>query len=1126
MAQPHIIADRYKNEGLLGKGGMGAVYLARDLKLFERHVAVKLLREDLDDEQVRLRFVREAQSAATLRHKNIVTILDFGDHEGQPYLVIEFIEGETLGQLIKRRAPLPLSRRLQLIEELCSGLGHAHRAQVVHRDIKPANLMIASADQQLKILDFGIARLGESSLTQTGGLLGSVNYMSPEQVGGGSRVDHRSDIFSVGTVLYELLSYRQAFPGNPQSGVFGRICNQPPEPLERFCPGVDERIFRIVDKALAKDTADRYQDLDVMRREIVRAQEIARRERGDAYDTTKPAGATTVLLGSGADAPAQVDATIDGARRAFEQGDFGAAIDACERLLEAEPTRMTAAALLERARTAQVSRQIEEWLTDAQREMDRGSLSVASALIDRAEVLSPTSPQVRAIRASLDKARAMRLVSEARQQFADGDHAAALERLSAYRPPNTVVDAAYEELKSEADRHREVTDLVSRASQCLKRTEFEAGLALVAQALARAPEDPSALALKQQLDAAWTRYAEKLVQKARKRYDSGNTEAAVQLLAGATRSHPLIDAALGELRSATLDRTVLLRKASARGQAVVPEPGVKPRTPGFPVWQLGAASVVIVAAGLVWVVVSRPDLPFLPDAADDAPSAIASTAAVSEPGQAETGPVTVVPPEAPDVASAAAADPSPQTAVTPPPAPVEPADVPAGPPLVEESQEIAALLTEGNDAIAAGRYPDAVTAYEEVLTLEPDNGQASSMLARVNALVEQQSRIDQEVRRFIAEAEGLTRDRTYDTAIQQYAAALRLDPSNAQAIAGQEETRAMSARADAALSSVAGGEANVAALTAPGPGGCARGAPLTVTELDVLLSGGVPGGPIRQLVVTCGATFILDAAAVSRVRSLGATDELLRVLASPTSPAAGAAWTSPIDRQDMVWVPPGQFQMGSPDGEPGRDDDELQHAVTLDRGFWLDVSEVSNAAYRRFIVANTAWRKTRINARFQDGNYLQDWTGTDYPAGTENDPVVFVSWYAARAYAAWAGKRLPSEAEWEYAGRAGTSSQYWWGDEFDTRRVRSARSVGTLDPLRRSAWGAYDLVGGVWEWTASLFQAYPSRRGDGRDDPDANGARVVRGGYWGGGEPFLRVANRSSENATLTNDTLGFRTVR
>ena len=1088
-AQPRIIADRYKIERPLGKGGMGAVYLARDLKLFERLVAVKLLREDLDDEQVRLRFVREAQSAATLRHKNIVTILDFGDYEGQPYLVIEFIEGETLGQLIKRRAPLPLTRRLQLIEELCSGLGHAHRAQVIHRDIKPANLMIATGDQQLKILDFGIARFGESSMTQTGGLLGSVNYMSPEQVGGGRRVDYRSDIFAVGTILYELLSYQQAFPGSPQSGVFGRICHESPEPLERLCPGVDKNIFRIVGKALlAKDAADRYQDLEVMRREIVRAQEIERRERGDAYDTTKATGATTVLFGSGVDGSEQVHATVEGARQAFDRGDFAAAIDACEQVLEAEPTRMTAAAILERARTAQVSGQIEEWLTEAKNEMEGGSLSAASAVIDRAEVLSPASPKVRAVRASLDKARALRLVSEARQQFAGGDHAAALKRLSAHRPPNTAVDGAYEALKSEADRHSEAADLVSRASRCLQRTEFEEGLALVAKALTVAPDDPSALALKQQLDSAFT--------------------------------------------APTVAPTVVLKKDPARGQAAVPEPEVTSRTRGFPVWQLGAGSVAVAAIGLVWIVVSGRNLPFLPDASDedDAPiaaSIAAGAAGVTGPGQAETESVTAAPPsESPDVPEAAATDPLPPTAETAPPAPVEPTPAPADPPVVEESP-VVTLLTEGNDAVADGRYPDAVTAYEEeVLVLEPDNGEASSMLARVNALVEQQSRIDQEVTRLVTQAEGLTRDRTYDTAIQRYADALRLDPSNAQAIAGQAETQALSARAGAALSSVAGGDANVAALSAPGSSGCARGAPLTIAELDALLSGGVPGGPIRQLAATCGSTFILDAAAVTRVRSLGATDEILRILAPPPGPAAGAAWTSPIDRRDMVWVPPGRFQMGSPDGEPGRDGDELRHAVTLEGGFWLDVSEVSNAAYRRFILANPTWQKTRINARVQDGDYLRDWSGTNYPAGAGNDPVVFVSWPAALAYAAWAGKRLPSEAEWEYAGRAGTSSRYWWGDEFDARRVRSARSVGTLDPLRRSAWGAYDLIGGVWEWTASLSRPYPYRRGDGRDDPNAGGARVVRGGYWDSGESFLRVANRSSEDPTLTNDTLGFRTAR
>jgi tRNA A-37 threonylcarbamoyl transferase component Bud32/tetratricopeptide (TPR) repeat protein len=545
--QPRIIAGRYEIERPLGKGGMGAVYLARDLKLFERHVAVKLLREDLDDEQVRLRFVREAQSAASLRHQNIVTILDFGDHEGQPYLVIEFIEGETMYQIIKRKAALPLSRKLQLMEELCSGLGHAHKEHVVHRDIKPPNLMITSADQQLKILDFGIARLGESSMTQTGGLLGSVNYMSPEQVGSGGRVDYRSDIFAVGVIFYELLSYKQAFPGTPQNGVFSRICHDPPKPLQGFCPDLDSRIIRIVDKAMEKDAAERYSDLGTMRRDIARVRALEQGIRGD-QDVEDSSAATTVLLGS-TEAVDDIGATVESARRAFDQGEFSAAIVACERVLEAEPTRATAAALLERARAAQTDTQIEQWLGEARREVERGAFTGANALVDRAEMVSPNSPRVRATRASIDKARATQAVAKARQRFENGDYDAALNVLADHSPPNTLVSAAYEELRGKVDRNRQIADLMSRASACLEDGRFGKGLELVAEVQELVPDDSAALQLRRDLDTRLAERVERLVREAREQFAGGDLDGAIDRLAAHDPPDPVVTAACEELRT-------------------------------------------------------------------------------------------------------------------------------------------------------------------------------------------------------------------------------------------------------------------------------------------------------------------------------------------------------------------------------------------------------------------------------------------------------------------------------------------------------------------------------------------------------------------------------------------------
>src|SRR5688572_4468403 len=160
---------------------MGSLYLARDPGL-DRLVAIKLLREECrDDPELRERFIREARSVARLRHPNIVVVFDVGEDDGRPFMAMEYIAGETLTHVLRRRPPLPLARRIGLVEELCAGLAHAHSAGIVHRDIKPANIML-DAEGVLKILDFGIARLANSGMTQDGMLMGSVNYMSPEQV--------------------------------------------------------------------------------------------------------------------------------------------------------------------------------------------------------------------------------------------------------------------------------------------------------------------------------------------------------------------------------------------------------------------------------------------------------------------------------------------------------------------------------------------------------------------------------------------------------------------------------------------------------------------------------------------------------------------------------------------------------------------------------------------------------------------------------------------------------------------------------------------------------------------------------------------------------------------------------
>ena len=267
LAAPPATIGRYQLRERIAHGGMGVLHLAFD-PVTEREVALKVLR--VDSEDLRERFLSEARLAARLQHPNIVTIYDVGAHEDQPFIAMEFIAGETLAQLVHRRAPLALSRRIALVEQLCVGLAYAHRHGIVHRDVKPANLMISRDSGVLKVLDFGVAgRLDADPGAEGQMLMGTPNYMSPEQVVG-QPSDHRSDIFSVGLVLYELLAYRQAFSGESQQSILLKVLHESPLPLASLIPGIDPALPAIVDRALEKSADRRYPDLEAMRSDLSR----------------------------------------------------------------------------------------------------------------------------------------------------------------------------------------------------------------------------------------------------------------------------------------------------------------------------------------------------------------------------------------------------------------------------------------------------------------------------------------------------------------------------------------------------------------------------------------------------------------------------------------------------------------------------------------------------------------------------------------------------------------------------------------------------------------------------------------------------------------------------------------
>ncbi len=300
-----VLDGRYLIEAQIGRGGMGDVYLARHHWL-DRQFAIKVLRPPLGvNPKMRKRFASEAECSGRLSHPNLVSVVDFGETpDGLLYLVMEFISGCPLTQVIAAEAPLPQSRVIGLLRQICQGLAHAHDAGLVHRDLKPSNILIDSSNDgdDVRIVDFGLARSADSAVTQqltsVGFVLGTPRYMAPEQASG-EDIDHRADLFALGLVTYEMLCGLSPFKGDSVEVVKQNLCHTPPQIAERV-PGliVNEELERIVHKLMEKDPAARFQSAHSVI-EALDALEVPVRYRGDTHDTVvvrDPAGSDDSAL--------------------------------------------------------------------------------------------------------------------------------------------------------------------------------------------------------------------------------------------------------------------------------------------------------------------------------------------------------------------------------------------------------------------------------------------------------------------------------------------------------------------------------------------------------------------------------------------------------------------------------------------------------------------------------------------------------------------------------------------------------------------------------------------------------------------------------------------------------------
>lgn len=535
---------RYDIVERLGAGAMGMVYRAKD-PVLNRTVAIKVLPHASDE--LRDRFAQEARAAASLRHPGVVTIYDVGEDEGRPFIAMECLEGETMAALIARRAPLVIDQRLQLIIDLCEGLGYAHQHDLIHRDIKPANLMVTP--QGLKILDFGLARLvastGHGALTTAGSVIGTAHYMSPEQVLG-TTADHLSEVFAVGLVLYELLTYRKAYPGNSSPVVMYDIVHKPPPDVREVLPQIDEELATVVTASLEKDRARRYTSLERLAGDLMRIRaRLVRSAEESTYsvEMTEATIAPATEMGMRTPTPAppptptplptRPDATVRNLsqlaeRRAaqigqilraaedhLEAGRFEVAIERAEDALLLEVDNPGALDLLARAQSRIDERYVAELVLQADAQRAQQAFDQAEELIRQALAVRPSSASALAM---------SRVIVQERRAADDA-----------------------------AARRREIQEAVARAAGQLEAGEFEAAVTSATAALAIQGGHLPARAIKQRALAAIEERRRReaheaaavdLVGQARELAEREDFDAALELLRALTPPHPLVDEAI------------------------------------------------------------------------------------------------------------------------------------------------------------------------------------------------------------------------------------------------------------------------------------------------------------------------------------------------------------------------------------------------------------------------------------------------------------------------------------------------------------------------------------------------------------------------------------------------------
>jgi serine/threonine-protein kinase len=544
---------KYRILGILGVGGMGVVYRGLD-NAVGREVAIKTITEATDE--LRHRFMLEARSGI-LNHPNIVTVYDFGEQDGNPYIVMEFVPGDTLENLLKNGRKFTLIEKLEIIGQLCAGLGYAHRKGVIHRDIKPANIMV-QPDGNIKIVDFGVARLeNRSGHTQTGMVIGTFHYISPERLLGKS-ADGRADIWSAGVILYLLLTGRLPFPGDDPATLH-RVVREPHDPVSSLVPGTPAAIDHLIDHALAKDPMDRYETAEDMAADIevvndgLKQEHVAEALGGvrsqmerEQWTSVRPVLLDLLRLNpqntevkkllrevqekvSRQQKTMQVHQLLAEADEAVNARRFAEALDMYSQAAGIDRENPELAQKIEQARALkEMADRVASLIEQSKEARKRNDYTSAGELIDRAIQLDDRNTDLRNERAQIfqeaeraSRERARRQYSDAaRGQLAARQFTDAIQSLRAaleIDPTDAETQRLFQEAvdRQEEQRRRKIIEQIgTEISDCIAAGEFERALTLIQRAQQRLPGEAVLLQLKAEAEAGQREQAaKKLVEK-------------------------------------------------------------------------------------------------------------------------------------------------------------------------------------------------------------------------------------------------------------------------------------------------------------------------------------------------------------------------------------------------------------------------------------------------------------------------------------------------------------------------------------------------------------------------------------------------------------------------------------